>query len=95
MNLISNPSAELIHAFAVFARGRNDLYTSASLDFFVTKFSESGMCFVYGTGGGTILSLMSFACYNSETHRVFNILTTQVLACLDRYGRMLACLDAC
>ena len=89
MNLITDPSPEIIHMLAVFAFGRKDLYTSyenengqvvynTNPSYFVSKFSAPGMCFLYTTTvDGVILSVMSFVCYSSNTSVVINILTTQ------------------
>ena len=89
MNLITDPSPEIIHMLAVFAYGRKDLYTSyenedgqlvdnTNPSYFVSKFSAPGMCFLYTTTvDGVILSVMSFVCYSSNMSVVINILTTQ------------------
>ena len=89
MNIVTEPSPEIIQMLAVFAFGRKDLYTSyededgnfvknTDPSYFMSKFSAPGMCFLYTTAvDGTILSVMSFACYTSNTSIVLNILTTQ------------------
>ena len=57
MNLITDPSPEIIHMLAVFAYGRKDLYTSyenengqvvynTNPSYFVSKFSAPGICFL-------------------------------------------------
>jgi hypothetical protein len=89
MNLVTEPSPEIIQMLALFAYDRKDLYTvyedengnfveSTDSSYFMSKFSESGMSFLYTTAvDGTILSVMSFVCYTSDTSIVLNILTTQ------------------
>ena len=79
MNMISEPGPEIIHMLAAFLYGRKDLYTCyKDPSYFVSKFSEPGMCFLYTSAvDGTILSVMSFVCYSSNTSMVVNILTTQ------------------
>ena len=79
MNMVTEPCPEIIHMLAAFSYGRKDLYTCyKDPSYFVSKFSQPGMCFLYTSAvDGTILSVMSFVCYSSNTSMVVNILTTQ------------------
>eukprot|EP00966_Prymnesium_polylepis_P160039 3699517-Prymnesium_polylepis.1 len=89
MNLVTVPSLEITEKLAEFSYGRKDLYTAyqdenrnfvknTDSSYFMYKFSAPGMSFIYTTAvDGTILSVMSFVCYTSDTSIVLNILTTQ------------------
>jgi len=88
MNTITNISSATLKHLAEFSHARRDLYTrhvvngrlqDTDVDYFVQKFSKPGTGFVYTQASdGTILSLLTFACFKSTCkNNVVNILTTQ------------------